>query len=113
MVVMNMVKYIGNGFSMGMIENEDVLISIKTITKNQFIKAGNHAKSIIGHPEIAKIFDLPLNRESITLKKGDILYIVSPTTRPMANQMVENGAKYTFIPEEEGYTYKQIQVLDK
>ena len=108
-----MVKYIGNGFSMGMIPNEDILISVKTITKTQFIKAGNHAKSIIGHPEIAEIFDLPLNRESITLKKGDILYIVSPSTRPKANQMVENGARYEFIPEEMGYTYKQIQILEK
>lgn len=106
-------KYIGNGFSMGMITNEDVLISVKTITKNQFLRAANHSKSIIGHPEIAELFGLPLNRESITLKKGDILYIVSPTTRPKANQVVENGATYNFIPESEGYTYKQIQLLDR
>ncbi len=107
-------KYIGNAFSMSMIKDyETVLISVKNITKSQFIKAGNHAKSIIGHPEIAELFDLPLNRESITLRKGDILYIVTPNQRPKANQMVENGARYTFIPENEGYLYKQIQVLEK
>ena len=110
--MIQMVKYIGNAFSVNMIDG-DGTITIKTITKNQFMKAGNHAKSIIGHPEIAKNFNLPLNRESITLKKGDQLFVVTPATRPMANQEVANGATYNFIPEEEGYTYKVIQVLEK
>lgn len=102
-------KYIGNAFSINMIDG-DGTITVKTITKNQFVKAGNHAKSIIGHPEIAKLFGLPLNRESITLKKGDMLYVVTPASRPMAHQIVENGAKYEFVPESQGYTYKVIQV---
>ena len=106
-------KYIGNGFSMGMISDESVLISVDTISKKRFMNASRHAKSIIGHPEIAEVFGLPLNRESITLRKGDILYIVSPTTRPKAGQLVENGATYQFIPESEGYTYKQIQILER
>ena len=92
---------------------ETVYISVKNITKKQFINAGQHAKSIIGHPEIAELFQLPLNRESITLNKGDILYIVTPSQRPQAGQYMENGARYNFIPENEGYLYKQVQVLEK
>ena len=110
-----MVKYIGNGFSAGMIKNDigTVLISITPITKKQFVNAGKHAKSIIGHPEIAKLFDLPLNRETVYLGRGDMLYIVQPERRQKENEVVENGAKYTFVPESEGYIYKCIQVLEK
>lgn len=105
-------KYIGNAFSINMIP-EDGVLSVKTITKNQFIRAGTHAKSIMGHPEIAKIFGLPLNRESITLKKGDMLYVVMPENRQKINQVVPSGATYNFVPESEGYTYKVVQVLDR
>lgn len=89
----------------------DATIKITTITKNEFIKAGKTATSTIGHPEIAKTFNLPLNRTSITLKPNDELYIVLPQKRPKANELVENGAKYTFIPESEGYTYKKITIM--
>ena len=105
-------KYIGNAFSINMIP-EDGLLSVKTITKAQFIKAGNHSKSIIGHPEIAKLFGLPLNRESITLKKGDMLYVVMPQNRQKVDEIVPSGTTYEFVPESEGYTYKVLQVLDK
>lgn len=104
-------KYVGNGFSMGMVPDEQVYIKVDTITKKQFMNASTHAKSIIGHPEIAENFNLPLNRESITLQKGDILYIVSPTRRLKEGEIVENGTTYTFVPESMGYTYKQIQIL--
>lgn len=104
-------KYIGNAFSVNMI-SEDMLISVKTITKKQFLRAGTHAKSIIGHPEIAEQFNLPLNRESITLKKGDMLYIVTPAKRQKVGEVVESGTKYEFVPESEGYTYKVIQAID-
>ncbi len=101
--------YIGNGFSVAMIDG-DATITIKTITKTDFINAGKTAKSIIGHPEIAQIFGLELNRESITLDVGDILYVVTPARRPAEHKNVQNGAKYEFVPESEGYTYKMIEV---
>jgi len=103
-------KYIGNAFSINMIPDE-AIISIKTITKTQFIRAGKHAKSIIGHPEIADLFNLKLNREGISLKKGDMLYIVTPSQRLHQKERVEDGAAYRFVPESEGYTYKIVQVL--
>ena len=75
------------------------------------MKAGKTAKSIIGHPEIAKNFNLELNRESITLQKGDELFVVTPSKRPAEGKTVENGAKYEFIPESEGYTYRKLEVI--
>ena len=102
-------KYIGNGFSVSMVDG-DATITIKTIDKEAFIRAGETAKSIIGHPEIAQKFGLQLNRESITLHEGDVLYVVTPSRRPAENKTVENGARYEFIPESMGYTYKKIEV---
>ena len=108
-------KYIGNAFSPAMIKGDigDVLIKITNITKKQYLNARDHSKSIVGHPEIAELFDLPLNRESVYLGKGDILYIVLPERRQKENQSVENGAKYEFVPESEGYVYKAIQILEQ
>lgn len=108
-------KYIGNAFSPAMIKGDegDVLIKITTISKKQYMNAREHSKSIVGHPEIAEIFDLPLNRESVYLGKGDILYIVLPERRQKTGEKVTDGAKYEFVPESEGYTYKQIQVLEQ
>lgn len=102
-------KYIGNAFSPNMVD--EGTIKIEKINKNEFIEASKDSKSVIGHPEISKLFNLELNRESIYLNKGDILYVVVPSKRPMENKIVENGGKYEFIPESEGYTYKKITVL--
>ena len=108
-------KYIGNAFSPAMINDEDgsVHLVITSITKSQFLKVRDKCKSIMGHPEIAEYFDLPFNRESIRLHRGDILYIVLPLHRYRAGEQVKYGDKYEFIPEEQGYTYKMIQVLEK
>ena len=103
-------KYIGNAFSTSMVG--EALIKINTITKDEFVKAGETAHSIIGHPEIAKNFGLPLNRESVVLNKGDVLFVVTPARRPMENQNVQSGTKYEFVPETEGYSYKRVEILE-
>ena len=102
-------KYIGNAFAIGMIDSG--IVKVDKITKSDFVEAGKTAYSIVGHPEIAENFGLKLNRESITLKTGDILYVVSPSQRPMAGKMVENGAKYEYIPESQGYVYKKVTIM--
>lgn len=101
-------EYIGNAFSLGMTPYEEVNIRVETISKEDFCRAGRTAYSVIGHPEIAEIFRLPLNRESITLNKGDTMYVVNPARRPNEGLTVEDGTKYTFIPESEGYVYKKV-----
>ena len=105
-----MTNYIGNAFSASMVGNN--LAKFEKITKGDFVKAGKTAKSVVGHPEIAQLFGLELNRESISLKAGDVLYIVTPAQRLMAGKTVENGAKYEFVPEEQGYVYKKVTILE-
>ena len=101
-------EYIGNAFSLGMTPYEEVNIRVETISKEDFCRAGRTAYSVIGHPEIAEMFGLPLNRESVTLERGDVMYVVNPMRRPNAGMTVENGCKYQFIPESEGYVYKRV-----
>ena len=91
----------------------DATINIKNINKKMFLDMIPYAKSICGHPEIAEHLSIKLNRESITLHQGDVLYIVLPASRPNAGQRVEDGAKYKFISEDEGYVYKMITVLNE
>jgi hypothetical protein len=85
-----------------------VNIRVETISKQEFVDAGRTAYSVIGHPEIAEMFGLPLNRESVTLERGDVMYVVNPSRRPNEGMTVENGCKYQFIPESEGYVYKRV-----
>ena len=108
-------KYIGNAFSPAMIKKTegDVIISIKTISKQQFMKAKNHAKSIIGHPELAEYFDLTLNRESISLKRGDMLYIALPSKRYKEGKIIMYGGSEQFNVQNADFTFKLIQVLEK
>ena len=108
-------KYIGNAFSPAMFKKEegDILVSIKTITERQFMKARNHAKSIIGHPELAEHFGLELNRESVCLTRGDMLYIALPSIRYKAGKKnVKYGDDDPYDTSIE-FIYKLIQVLDK
>lgn len=111
--------YIGNAFSINMIQQHEALLKIEMIDKTTFRdkirmidKYPQGVKSIIGHPEIAKTFNAPLNRESITLSYTDVLFIVVPSHRPYENQIIENGHKYEFIPESEGYSYYRVEILN-
>lgn len=109
-------KYIGNAFSPSMIKDSegDVLILMRNITENQFRKIGDHAKSCIGHPELAEHFNLPFNRETIHLKKGDMLYIVLPKRRYREGEIVRYGDdKINYEPDKTDFTFKVIQILDK
>ena len=99
-----MTWYISNAFSPNMIQDEGV-VRISRIDKESFVKAGETANSVIGHPEIAEAFGLEYNRQSISLLPGDVLYVVTPGHRPK-NQC------YNFVPESKGWIYRKIEVLD-
>ena len=105
-----MTTYIGNAFSPNMVGNN--MVKFELISKDEFIKAGKSSISVAGHPEIAEKFNLELNRTSIKLGVGDVLYTVSPATRPNEGKRVEDGDKYHFIPEELGYEYRKITVVN-
>ena len=98
-----MTIYVGNGFSPNMVGDE-AQIHIKTTTKQVFMNACKEGKSIIGHPEIAEHFNVPMNRVNIQLVCGDVLYVVSPRQRLKTED-------YQYVSDENDYIYKRISVV--
>ena len=74
-------KYVSNAFSLQMVDNyyADYDLTVQTVTKAIFDKMAKEAKSIIGHEDFANLLGLTFNRESVTLKKGDVLYVAQLT----------------------------------
>jgi hypothetical protein len=74
-----MANYIGNGFSLQMIAPEiDVIIRRRPVCASD---VPSDVYSIFGHADTARVvenmlgFPVPMNRESITLREGDKLYV--------------------------------------
>lgn len=103
-------KYIGNGFAPSMVKDLSLLV-IKEITKEEFEQEAETGYSVIGHPEIAKKFNLALNRETIKLDYGDVLLTVTLARRPEENKVVADGDRYHFDDDESNYAYHMIGVL--
>lgn len=68
--------YLGNAFSLQMLEDPMASIEVTAITRwvaEQAIKSG--ATSIIGHQNIADALNCEMNRQSIKLKESDTLIV--------------------------------------
>lgn len=70
-------KYISNSFSPKMLKGKGTkLVSFKQISKNTFDNQTRDAYSVIGHKTLAEKIGKEYNRESISLERGDELYLV-------------------------------------
>lgn len=103
--------YVGNAFSLQMIENIDNMPLTEAVNV-QVKNVGAHygeilrsevgmgkVKSVIGHQDLAGILHLPFNRESITLRKGDILYVAQVVggRLPLGCTELPIGTKIVFL----------------
>lgn len=88
-------KYVSNAFSLQM------LLSQKraTVTVRELSEAPDlsGAQSFIGHQEIASILGVPMNRASLKLQAGDVLYVaqyvggrLSPNESPTQENIKES-----------------------
>lgn len=76
-------EYFGNAFSLQMLNlGASTTVTIEPMSKEDkntllsTVKAENSKiKSIIGHEDLATLLDVPFNRETINIVKGDILYV--------------------------------------
>lgn len=68
-----MKSYIGNSFSLQMLSTYPCGINIEEV--DGFPKEAYTASSCVGHPDTATILGVDCNRVSISLNKGDILYV--------------------------------------
>jgi hypothetical protein len=68
-----MAKYVGNAFSLQMVKNFPCSINIVECDKKEALSTDNI--SVVGHQDTANVLGVKLNRVSLTLNKGDILYV--------------------------------------
>lgn len=105
--------YLGNAFSLQMLDMTDAEykdICVKKVGDLE-IKAilgganGKTVHSVIGHQDLANILGVPYNRESVTLKKGDRLYVA----QVIGGRLPEGT---TVLPEGFKLTYLRVDVND-
>lgn len=95
-------NYVGNAFSLQMVNDGDIRIS--TISKKTFDKVKGDCKSVMGHPDMAYIHGCTYNRESIKMFPGDIIYVAQ-----VSSGRLPEGVKY--LPENVKIEYKKVEVL--
>lgn len=94
-------KYLSNSFSGQMVTSDNVWINRTTIAPEE---VPADAKSVIGHPDTARVVsgilgrEIPFNRESITLEEGDELYVAQITggRLPEGATTLPEGASMVF-----------------
>ena len=88
--------YLLNAFSLQMVETP-CMVSFEEVDK---LPEG--LTSAVGHADTARVLGVPMNRISVTLKKGDTAYIA----QLMGGRLPEGS---TTLPE--GFAFKFIKVV--
>lgn len=97
--------YITNAFSLNMLENHMNKLVITQITKKDLERAlkGEYT-SAIGHQEIADLLNVPYNRVTLKVKKGDVVYVAQ-----YSGPRLEEGA--TELPDGATIYYYHIVLI--
>lgn len=66
-------KYIGNAFSLQMIKDFPCEIHIDEVSKEEALSKDNI--SVVGHADTATVLGVQFNRASVSLDKGDVIYV--------------------------------------
>lgn len=95
-------RYIANAFSPGMVPSGDHSLQIIDLTEARWRTLAEGAKSIIGHPDTARVLGFPYNRESVKIDRGDHLLVAQ-----LQGGRLPEGA--TTLPE--GFTFRYMLVI--
>ena len=99
-----MKNYLGNAFSLQMLDLEqENKISVNPVTAAEVANSG--AESVIGHADTANVvsdilgIEVPMNRVSVKLNQGDILYVAQVTggRLPEGATTLPEGMAITFV----------------
>ena len=101
---------LGNAFSLQMLDREWANIKVEPVWYPTQEKGLARARSIIGHPDTAKVVsgllnrEVECNRESVTLSVGDVLYVAQVT----GGRLPEGATK---LPEGVEITFRKVIVM--
>jgi len=90
--------FLSNAFSLQMLGEFPASVRISEVSREEIPV---DAVSIVGHKDTAAVLGVPMNRQNITLKKGDVLYVAQ-----LQGGRLPEGA--TSLPE--GYSFKFLKV---
>ena len=97
-------KYVSNAFSLGMVPRE--LLGQVRLTPCEApdltLRSGN-IMSCVGHADTAAVLGVPMNRVSVTLQRGDVLYVAQ-----LRGGRLPEGA--TTLPEGFGFDWVKCWV---
>ena len=79
--------------------SSDCMISVEEISEDDFNNVKHNAVSVVGHRDTATILGVEFNRESITLNKGDVLYVaqIIGGRLPEGATTLSDGFKFKFL----------------
>nr|DAS76579.1 MAG TPA: DNA binding protein [Caudoviricetes sp.] len=101
-------NYIANAFSLQMVPSDHIILCTDISPE----EVPRTVKSCIGHTDTAAIvsamlgFEIPANRESITLKSGDYLYVAQ-----VVGGRLPEGT--TTLPDGVSIIFKRVFVIDR
>lgn len=94
-------RYVGNSFSLQMLDSSDCTFKV---TACEAPKPSKNIHSIFGHSDIAAIAGYPVSRETVKLKKGDILYVLQLVSGRLAEGV-------TTLPESCKLKWMKVEIL--
>lgn len=109
---MKIIKFVNNAFSTKMLQS-DLAIAQVTISENEFMNEAHKddVTSVIGHPDTAKLFGLKENRQSLTLKSGDTLFVCEMNNQTKT-RLPEGITRMSEIPDGFTFRFLKIKVFD-
>ena len=96
-------KYVANAFSIKMI-TKPLNLKVSLLSHKRFFQETRDAKSIIGHEKVAEYLGFPVNRASITLERGDTIYVAVESNS-------RNNAPFEFIISPETEKFYKVECL--
>ena len=99
-----MSQYIGNAFSLQMLgDMSSADIKVERIDGISD-EVESSAVSVVGHPDTAKVLGVEFRRVSLTLKKGDVLYVAQ-----LVGGRLPEGA--TTLPDGFKFVWFKVSIL--
>ena len=91
-------KYVSNAFSLGMLKG-NCNLSVEEISEEVFDNVKDDCISCVGHEDTANILEVSFNRISVSLEKGDVLYVAQLTGGRLPEGATElpDGFKFKFL----------------
>lgn len=96
-------KYVANAFSIKMVQQPSQL-KVSLLSQERFFSETKDAYSVIGHQQVAEYLGFPCNRESITLERGDVVYVAVESSS-------RNNTPFEFIIDPETQKFYKVEVL--